>query len=161
MSGPFDRINPSSDDQSIGADLFRQWRRGDISFEDYLILNAANVAQNAYQERVKIYIPMPDGVRRYLSSRLSGGLYDQHGSKGLGDWRYDVYQALDHNRHMFEHFQWALDKCDSVKLETESEKLRQAIRRFEVMRFPAMEYQQAIDVQKMDSSHRERERRGV
>lgn len=158
MIPPLKQIPVGSGELSIGADIFRQYKRGEISEKDYYIFNAALVAHTAHEERQRVYIPIPSGLRSYVQGRLGGCKYDQSLSKQLGEWRYEIYQAFDHNRYILSLFEWAKEKCQAVSLSSESQALEKAIDRFESIPFPSIDYLRTCEVQKIDSNLRTKER---
>ena len=147
--------------QSIGADIFRQYRLGQISREEYLTANASLVAQESDKEKPRVYSPIPQSMRSYAMGRIAGTTpLDDSMSKRMGDWLHSNYQALDHNQYMIDHFNWALALVSRVKLERAAGMLKHAIGRFEAMRFPSQDYLSASEAQKIDSRERERAKRG-
>lgn len=142
---------------SLGADIYRQFRRGEITEKDYFVFSSALVANTAHEERPKIYPPLPGILRDYISQRISDRVqYDSTRSKQIGDWQSESFRAFDHNRYLIDHFNWAKTKCSDVGLAREVEKLTFAVERFESLKFPAQEYLNAVEVMKRDSSFRER-----
>lgn len=142
---------------SIGADIYGQYRRGEISEKDYHIFNASMAASLAHEEQPRIYPPMIPPIRNYVESRIMGrSQYDPQQCAKLGQWRLDVFRAYDHNTYIIEHFQWAKAKCDSVKLEKESERLEAALRRFSGLKVPYEDYDCALRVLVMDSEAKQR-----
>lgn len=157
MSVGLDQIDIPAPGMSVGADIYRQYRLSEITREEYMTFNAAMVAGLAHEDRPKLYAPMPGLAKAYVDGRLFGNQqYEQARGRVLGKWRYDTFQALDHNLYLISHFNWALEKCEAVKLASESAKLREAISRFEVLKFPHDAYKRACDVIKMDSDTKRR-----
>ncbi len=158
MSVGLDQIDIPAPGMSLGADIFRQYRLGQISWVEYLTFSAAMVANLSHEDRPKLYNPMPGPIKAYMEGRLFGNQqHEKDRSRQLGLWRYDAFQAFDHNNYLIDHFGWALEKCQAVKLHSECEKLKQALTRFRALRFPLDVYQRACDVIKMDSDYRRRD----
>lgn len=157
MSAGMDQIDIPARGLSVGADIYRQYRLGELTRDEYLTFNAAMVANLAHEDRPKLYAPMPGLAKSYVDGRLFGNQqYEQARGRLLGQWRYDTFQALDHNQYVIEHFNWALEKCEAVKLSSESTTLRSAIDRFEAQKFPHEAYKRACDVIKLDSDAKRR-----
>jgi hypothetical protein len=147
---------------SLGADIFRAHRTGELSWSEYLTANACMVASLCHEERPRLYVVMPPVAKHYAEARIADARgYDQAASKTLGQWRYDIFQAMDHNVYVEQHFQWALDKVQGVKLHSEAEKLSNAVRRFEGLKFPHAPYQLACDVLKLDSDWKQRNQKAA
>lgn len=161
MNQPLEQVPHGRAEPSLGAELYGQYRTGQLTERDYYIMSAALVAKHAHEERAHVYTPMPQQVGQYIDRRLQGSDYDPHLAKNMGIWRVDVFRAMDHNLYMVGHFEWAREKCQSVGLEGEVLRLSDAIRRFQSLHFPAPQYLKACDVVKLDSEARERMKRGA
>ncbi len=159
MRSPLGEIPTPREGLSVGADIFRMYRRNEITPRDYMVMNAALVADSAHEERLHLYIFLAPGIRQYVESRYGGSDYDQSWSKKLGDWRYDVFSALDHNRYIVDHFTWAKEKLSEVGMVDKVAKLDESINRFESLKFPSEDYLRVCRIQQMDSGERERRRR--
>ena len=146
----------------MGADIFRQYRRGEINQDDYFVFNAAMIANLAHEETPRMYPALLPAVKQYIERRVHGAAeMDTTLSHRMGGWVIAAFRALDHNRYLIDHFGWAKEKCAAVKLNGECELLTKAINRFEALKFPSQDYLMATDVQRMDSEARTRNARGA
>lgn len=144
---------------SLGADIYRTFRLGEISSADYLAMSAKLVADTAHEERPKLYPPLLPPVWQYVSNRLYGGAHrDDTSSLKLGNWIIDSFRALDHNIYLIGHFGWAKGKLTGPAFEGERKALDAAVDRFEALRFQSDEYLKGRKVQEMDSIDRQKGR---
>jgi hypothetical protein len=145
---------------SLGADIYRQYRLGEISRQDYFIFNSGMIANLAHEENPRPYPILIPAIKQYIEQRVHGRSEMDSGlSQRMGTWIIAAYRALDHNRYLIDHFNWAKEKCSEVNLTRECELLSREIARFESLKFPSLDYLKAIDVQRMDSEARMRNSR--
>lgn len=154
MKIPFQSILEPARGLSVGSDIFSQYRKQELSPNDYMVFSAAQTAALCHEERMLVYIPMSSQIRQYIERRFSGGEMDPSWSKKMGDWQDEIFRAFDHNQSIMNHFLWARDKCSKVGLLNEVEKLNRMHDKFQSLQFPHEGYQHACQVMKMDQQTR-------
>lgn len=153
----FQQIDSGSGPASAERDAFRSFRRGEITFDDYLIQNARFTAEKLGEYQPCVYLPMPSAVRDYVVRRLADGDYDRDIGIKLGSWVAGIVRASESNQHDVKHLLWAFEKCLAAKLGAHAIQIERHLARY-AFEPPNELLRGALRVQERDA--REREGRG-
>lgn len=159
MSGDYLDQIPVDPLAGIPQALFSAYRKKEITKRECHVGNADWIAKNLSQYRTRLYPPIPDGLRAYISSRIHGHReYDRVFSGKLGVWVQTLVRLKDENDANMSLFLWAIEQLDGVGLAKSVENLNNAVVTLSKLQFQFEIFSQACRVQALDA--RERTARG-
>lgn len=140
---------------SRGQDIFFSFRRGEISFDDYLTHSAIFISDTAHEFQPRKTPPAHSVVLEYARGRINGVTdYSEQDAKRLGIWFHRTMWNHRENEHDESLLRWAISKLEEKKLSVDA--LQQALWRFQQITVPAADLQTAVNCKKLDAMAREK-----
>jgi len=141
------------------AQLHRRYRRGQVSHEDFVRLNAIWVEANLDLYQPKPYAPIDSQLLDYAIARqCERGGFDAEKARGVASWRYRTFRlrmANDADRSLLDFFAAQLDEV-AHHLAT---RIRGRVERYDSIDFPEQHFASALACQVNDAKHLLREQR--
>lgn len=145
-------------DQSIEADSYRSYRRGEISQDQWAVSVAVLEGSRCQMVLPRSFIPLTDFLRNYCEKRQSGSMpYDPVVAHRLGEWFYGIQSAWDWNLERLEYYTWAAERTRTIGAATAHENLIRARDRFASFSSPQQDINLVLHVKKLDSYSRTKE----
>ena len=142
---------------SFPEELFRAWRRAEISEADFHIGNAVWVAGNLNKYPPRYFMPFSQPMADYVQSRLAGRRgRDASMGERVGTWLSVLTRLSMENQSDLALLEWSRDLCQSVGLTSQVQSLEAHIARYKSIPYPHEQASKANQVQVMDARDRQR-----
>lgn len=162
MASPFlDRVGVQGP-PTVGLEILKAHRTGDLGFDQALTAWAVAASDQSHEWRPAIYSVCPTTALSYASGRIHGSRgFDRSIGRAVGDWLCSVRLTREENDSQISSMLWAIEKCDAQGLTENVKVLRNSIDRFHAAKFPHEAFRTCEACQRLDAQDRQREERGT
>lgn len=146
---------------SLGQEIYRAYKRGEMTQDEYFTTNAMGIAENLGDYRPIPFEPIPPGVYDYARRRIAGQTNrDASLARPMGVWIQSVIRTEELNSFTLSNLLWAIEKLKKVQLETQCNRVQAYLERFEKFALPTEDFDLAVRAQRLDALERESQERG-
>jgi hypothetical protein len=144
-------------DQTAAA--LQSFRQREASWDQVENFTAMDLSEKSAEYLPMVYPPRSEVLKNYVRDRLAGLISrDQIMAIKNGEWIYTVIKFKTRNRADYDLLMWAGRACKKLNAEQSCTRLRGAVMRYvhNYQFFGKPDYDQALEVQAMDSEERRR-----